>query len=312
MSPIFVGFSAIELTETVFAVSLVFGLLPLTPWSILGSAAEPTSSLPAGGGDPPEVSAAILTGTIAGLWAGVGCYLRPSWLLFPPCLVIGLWLLRRTRTRLILGGCTVAFLVAGLLPWGLRNQQVSGHFTLTTFWMGPSLYDGWNPQNTTGDSDMSFFDQENLMSRMSEYEMDREYRERAWEFAFANPGRVVALAWKKTLRYWNPFPNADQFKSRRSLRLVSLGWFIIVFAPALLGAWKLRQSLGVLAMTAGPILYFAALHLVFVSSVRYRLPGEYPLLVLSAIGWESLARQCRLGRWMLDRLPQESKTLKTT
>jgi len=315
VSPVFVGFNAIELTETAFAVSLVFGLLPLARWSILGSTtAEQTSSspaissLPTREGEPLRVSAAILAGTLAGVWAGVGCYLRPSWLLFPPCLVIWLWLLRPTRARLLLGLCTVAFLVASLLPWGLRNQQVTGHFTLTTFWMGPSLYDGWNLNNTTGDSDMAFFDQENLLSRMSEFEMDREYRDRAWAFAFAHPDQVAALAWKKTLRYWNPFPNAEQFKSRRVLRFVSLGWFLVVFVPALVGAWKLRRSLGILAITAGPILYFAALHLVFVSSVRYRLPGEYPLLVLSAIGWESLAQRWPFCRWLGAGLATDSQT----
>jgi len=294
VSPIFVGFSAIELTETVFAVSLVLGLVPLARWSRSESElADPSVSLPPESSTPLTTASTARAGAIAGLWAGVGCYLRPSWLLFPACLMLWLWGLKPTRNRLWLGVWTVGCMLTSLLPWGLRNQQVTGHFTLTTFWMGPSLYDGWNPENMTGDSNMAFFDQENLMSRMSEYEMDREYRQRAWAFAFQNPGRVLALAWKKTLRYWNPYPNADQFKSRRSLRLISLGWYIVVFLPALWGAWTQRRSLGVLAITAGPILYFAALHLVFVSSVRYRLPGEYPLLVLSAIGWESLVRRSR-------------------
>jgi 4-amino-4-deoxy-L-arabinose transferase-like glycosyltransferase len=288
ISPVFVGFSAIELTETAFAVSLVAGLLPLAPWARAEGPAV----------DANGRSAAIRAGIVAGLLAGVGCYLRPSWLLFPPCLVVWLWLLKRTSSRLLLAGCTVVFMVASLLPWAIRNQQVTGHFTLTTFWMGPSLYDGWNMQNTNGDSDMAFFDQENLMSKMSEYEMDREYRKRAWVFAFENPGRVAELAWKKTLRYWNPFPNADQFKSRRLLMVVSLVWYLVVFVPGVVGAWRLRRSLGVLAMTAGPILYFAALHLVFVSSVRYRLPGEYPMLILSAVGWEVLLLRGRFKRWL--------------
>ena len=288
ISPVFVGFSAIELTETAFAVSLVAGLLPLAPWARAeGPAVDPNGRL-----------VAIRAGIVAGLLAGVGCYLRPSWLLFPPCLVVWLWVLKQTTSRLLLAGFTVVFMVASLLPWAIRNQQVTGHFTLTTFWMGPSLYDGWNMQNTNGDSDMAFFDQENLMSKMSEYEMDREYRKRAWAFAFENPGRVAELAWKKTLRYWNPFPNADQFKSRRSLMVVSLVWYLVVFVPGLVGAWRLRRSPGVLAMTAGPILYFAALHLVFVSSVRYRLPGEYPMLILSAVGWEVLLLRGRFKRWL--------------
>jgi 4-amino-4-deoxy-L-arabinose transferase-like glycosyltransferase len=286
VSPIFVGFSAIELTETVFAVSLVFGLVPLARRGWIPGA-EPEPMIPS----PHGMRAALIAGLFAGLWAGIGCFLRPSWLLFPPCLVLWLWFLKRDRDRLGLAVCTVVVMVGSLVPWGIRNQRVTGHFVLTTLWMGPSLYDGWNPDNTTGDSNMAFFDRENLLSRMSEYEMDREYRRRAWEFAFQNPGRVAALAWRKTVRYWNPFPNAAQFKTSPALMLVSLGWYLIVFVPALFGAWRVRCSLGILAITAGPILYFAALHLVFVSSVRYRLPGEYPLLVLSAVGIESLVQR---------------------
>ena len=284
VSPIFVGFSAIELTETVFAVSLVFGLVPLARWGRV-SLPEPLCSSALG------MRAALLTGLSAGVWAGVSCYLRPSWLLFPPCLVLGLWLWKRDRAHLGLAVCTVVVMVGSLVPWGIRNQRVTGHFVLTTLWMGPSLYDGWNPQNSTGDSNMAFFDRENLLSRMSEYEMDREYRSRAWAFAFQNPGQVAVLAWRKSVRYWNPFPNAAQFKTSPALMLVSLGWYLIVFVPALIGAWQVRRALGILAITAGPILYFAALHLVFVSSVRYRLPGEYPLLVLSAVGIESLVQR---------------------
>ena len=302
LSPIFIGFSAIELTETAFAVSLVAGLLPLTGWA---SSHQPTAI----SHQPPMecpvaacpvkkcLRSAMLCGVVAGFIAGVGCYLRPSWLLFPPCLVLWLWGLHRDRRSGVLAVVTVVVMILSLVPWGLRNQAQTGHLVLTTLWMGPSLYDGWNPQQQDGDSNMAFFDQENVMSTMSEYEMDQHYRKRAWDFAFQNPGRVAQLAWQKSMRYWNPFPNAQQFSKYKLLRWASCGWFIVVFVPALVGAWKLRRSLGILAITAGPIVYFAALHLVFVSSVRYRLPAEYPLLVLSAVGLEVMAQRWGLGGW---------------
>jgi hypothetical protein len=45
--------------------------------------------------------------------------------------------------------------------------------------------------------------------------------------------------------------------------------------------------MAILVLTAGPIIYFSALHTLFVSSLRYRLPAEYPLLALSAVGvWD--------------------------
>ena len=41
------------------------------------------------------------------------------------------------------------------------------------------------------------------------------------------------------------------------------------------------------SLTLGPILYFSLIHMIFVSSLRYRLPAEYPLCVLSAVGLTS-------------------------
>ncbi len=288
VSPIFVGFSAIELTETAFAVAAVFGLIPLSV-AFRSVKERPRSDL--------------MLAVMAGLLAGVGCYMRPSWLLFPPALVAFLWLLRRDKTQCMMAIGAILVLIASLLPWGFRNERVTnGHFVLTTLWMGPSLYDGWNPGNQSGDSDMRFFDQDNVMATMSEYEMDQHYRKKAWQFAFDNPNQVAHLAWKKTLRYWNPFPNAEQFARYPALKAVSVLWYAVLFLPALIGAWKLRRELGVLAITAGPILYFAALHLVFASSVRYRLPGEYPLLILTAVGMETLFE------WRSRPLPESATT----
>lgn len=50
------------------------------------------------------------------------------------------------------------------------------------------------------------------------------------------------------------------------------------------GWWLTRQQPWAWLLPLGPILYFAAIHAVFVGSLRYRLPAEYPLCVLAAVG----------------------------
>ena len=62
--------------------------------------------------------------------------------------------------------------------------------------------------------------------------------------------------------------------------IVVIGTLIL----AALGGWRVRRRPEVLLLTVGPILYFSAIHMVFVSSLRYRLPAEYPLLVATAVG----------------------------
>ena len=37
-------------------------------------------------------------------------------------------------------------------------------------------------------------------------------------------------------------------------------------------------------LLAGPLFYFCALHLVFASSMRYRIPAEVPAMGLAAVG----------------------------
>ncbi|QDT52170.1 hypothetical protein Pan44_01790 [Caulifigura coniformis] len=269
--PTFVAFSPLFLSETVFAVTLVASLIP-------------AASLLKGLGDQKASSGKLLCQAgICGALISLACYMRPSWLLWAPFVALCAIVAGRARpitwgVAAVLGATT--FLT--LLPWAVRNQRVTGHFVLTTLWMGPSLYDGLNP-NATGDSEMSFFDRENLLATMSEYEMNEEYARRAKEFAKNNPLRALELGFIKLARYWKPWPNAGQFNNWTAWIAV-LASSIPLFAGTLLGIWKGRPGWIPLVLCLGPVLYFAAIHSVFVGSIRYRLPAEYPMSLLAAAG----------------------------
>jgi len=103
----------------------------------------------------------------------------------------------------------------------------------------------------------------------------------------------VQLGGLKLARYWSPWPNAAQFQSQ----LLSTGLaaqFIVLMGSACIGVWSVLKGQPIVATTLparlvllatlGPLLYFATIHTVFVGSLRYRLPAEYPLSVLSAVG----------------------------
>ncbi|QDT41457.1 hypothetical protein Pan241w_15180 [Gimesia alba] len=272
VSPVMAGFSVLFLSETLFAVTMLISLWVLVKLSKVPFRVE-------------DQFQGRLWSVLAGISLAAAFYVRPSWLLMLPLVVFILLLsAKEHRTAALTRGLLmiVGFSVM-LVPWVYRNYQVTGHFVPTTLWAGPSLYDGLNPR-ATGDSDMTFFDQENVLNKMSEYEMNQHYTKRAVEYAQQHPGHVFELMGAKLLRYWKPWPNAPQFKSFWMMAAVSV-LFIPVVLFAVYGAWVSRDQYLLLLITVGPIVYFSLIHLVFVSSLRYRLPAEYSLYILSAVGF---------------------------
>ncbi len=298
VSPTFVGFTPLILSETLFAATLLVSLILMAKlaveWPLLG---QPTDGRTGGTTETSARSRCRIWLAIGtGIAVGVACYVRPSWLLTAP-LFCGIHLLMtwigrshtatgHTRAVMTAKSLECVFVVVGLAvalaPWTIRNSRVIGHAIPTTLWVGPSLYDGLNPQ-ATGDSDMDFFEEDNLLGTMTEYEMDREYRRRSWEFVRENPGRSVQLGLVKISRLWKPWPNADQFR-QWWLCLIVAAFFLPTVGFALFAAVRRRCDVRCLLLTAGPVIYFTAIHSVFVGSLRYRLPAEYPLLILSAAG----------------------------
>ncbi|MCA9011894.1 MAG: hypothetical protein KDB01_19215, partial [Planctomycetaceae bacterium] len=61
-------------------------------------------------------------------------------------------------------------------------------------------------------------------------------------------------------------------------------WYLTLTVLMIAGTLKLRGRLSVVALLAGPFLQFLLVHMVFVGSVRYRLPVEFPLSILAAHG----------------------------
>jgi 4-amino-4-deoxy-L-arabinose transferase-like glycosyltransferase len=302
VSPTLVGFSVLILTETTFAAAMTLSLLLMT-WLVRDRARIPGISE-----NPWDLRGRrLFLAFLAGAAVSLACYVRPSWLLFGPAFVAYRLFCRRGKTPgmfrnrwgLALEAAAILLgMVVLLAPWAIRNYRVTnGRFVVTTLWVGPSLYDGLNPE-ATGDSNMAFFERDHVLDRMSEYEMDRHYRRKAWEFVADNPGRTAELAAWKLARYWRPWPNADQFQ-RPWMVVTATACWIFVFGPALAGLWLMRKRFLVLLVTAGPVLYFAAIHCVFVGSIRYRLPAEYPLAVLAAVGWVA-------GRRHFRKIPVES------
>ena len=99
----------------------------------------------------------------------------------------------------------------------------------------------------------------------------------------------------KLWRYFKPWPSADQFVGLRPAIAIA-AFYLPLLGLAALGAWRHRRDAWLLFLAAGPLLYFAAIHMAFVSSLRYRLPAEYALCVLAACGVLSIRDRWRRNR----------------
>ncbi len=279
--PVFVGFSVTLLSETTFALTMLLSLLAGNRLYI--SLVAESRSVSRTDAIKSSRSKAFFFAVATGVAIAAGCYVKPSWLLAAPIVATLLVLCSRQKLQALTSGVIViATMLLCLLPWGIRNQQMTGHFTFTTFWMGASLYDGLNP-DAKGDSDMRFFDKDQLALHMSEYEVDQHYKKAALKFVKEHPVQTLKLGLIKLGRFWKPWPNAGQFNSLSSKLAVAV-FFVPIYLGALIGAWRCKNDIWSLAICAGPILYFSAIHAVFVGSLRYRLPAEYPLLILTAVG----------------------------
>jgi len=297
-----IALSGLVLAETPFC------LLMLVQLALWGAACQSQT--------PRAACGCALT---AGLAAGAATLVRPSWLLFTPLAgLVGIAFgdtpsprpsprgrgrrvampSPRGRGRRVampspggrrrpaaIAGAMLAGLVLVMLPWWARNAAVTGRFVPTTLQVGASLYDGLNPE-ATGASDMRFASRFTEHVRREpgeplEVHLDRRMREEALSWARQHPGEVARLAIVKLYRLWNLWPNEPSLSSWPVRILVALGYLPVL----VLGLWGAAGTIrgGVPYWLCWlPAVYFTALHLIFVSSIRYRQPAMLGLIVLAA------------------------------
>ena len=78
--------------------------------------------------------------------------------------------------------------------------------------------------------------------------------------------------------------------------MVSTLVVVPLLALAGLGLWTRWRDPRAWVLLAGPLFYFCVVHLLFASSMRYRIPGELPAMGLAAIGVMTIARKAAFQR----------------
>jgi 4-amino-4-deoxy-L-arabinose transferase-like glycosyltransferase len=304
------GFANLVLTETIFTTLLCGAILAAWPSrEPEGELSGPRDGEDSGDGEGPLACArgsggrllalrvrsgrlagargAVWAGIVAGVLFAVAIYVRPSVAaLVPLWVIVSSLVARRKRNVLRSGAIMLATVVVLLLPWAVRNRIVLGQWVWLTTRSGISLYDGLGPR-ATGPSDLAYTKTMPNVKGMSETRWDAYFTRESWRIARDDPWRVVRLAWAKFRRTWSFVPNEPG--SRTPLKMaVSAIWMTVVLAAAVIGVIRMRRGRDIVLLLL-PAVYFTLLHMVYVGSVRYRIPAMPPLYVLS--GWAVPSRK---------------------
>jgi len=263
--PFLVFFSGLLLTETLFASVLVMAwlyILPLCERKVSGQWRH------------------VLIGGVM-LWLCV--MLRPSAAILVILAPIAMMMFRRFD-GLVIGQALLLVLIVlvGLLPWAIRNRVVIGQWCWLTTRGGISLYDGLR-MGATGASDLAHTKTMPDVANMSEIQWNDYFRERAWQAAKQDPTRVVRLSWQKFLRTWSLVPNIETYR-KGPVAVISAVWMLFLLAAAPLGLWVNRRAVRQWAMLLLPLIAFTVMHMIFVGSIRYRIPLMPMMIILAATG----------------------------
>jgi 4-amino-4-deoxy-L-arabinose transferase-like glycosyltransferase len=231
---------------------------------------------------------------------------RPSIELLVPFLVLYFAaVIHRLRAGMIVRHLLVyaAVYIALMSPWWLHNYRAYGTFVRLDLASGLVFYSGNNPLNRTGggiarqDYDDTFTD-----SIADPVARDKAMWAAGLSYVAEHPQRFLELATLKLLRFWRLWPYAQDYASPLYV-LVSLASFlpVLVLSVIYLLVWGWREPARIAPYLAWGV-YLTLIHMIFISSLRYRLPLEPFMIMFAAVAIT------RFGRWYWSGASAEERT----
>ncbi|HVX86695.1 MAG TPA: glycosyltransferase family 39 protein [Phycisphaerae bacterium] len=272
MDPLTVGFSAAILSEMPFTLCLMGGM-----W--IGA-----RLLERERGEVRELGWWIVLGLV---W-GAGVYLRASVLY--ALVVVGVWIWGYRRfSGWALGGALLAVVVmfGTLVPWMMHTGKGAGRLTSLE---GISLYEAVYPGADGGPKQDKIATPPEMEGAGMEWPRDEVWGREAWGYVRSDPVRILRLAVVKAGRTWSPWMNASEMRNP-VLQAVLIGWQAPLFILAAGGIFWGGLAGRMKGLLLCPIVYFTAVHALFLGSVRYRVPLMPVVCVLAATGLARLVRR---------------------
>ena len=263
--PFFIFFSSRILTETLFLFFLSLVLLNLYR---------------------PQSTVAF------SVMAALAHLTRPTLLFFLPLIWFWQIAIKKLKIRQVFLSILVFFFIINF--WGVRNYLVLGEYFLTTASSGHVLIEGNNPWNNTGGPSGSFdhakIFKNSLPEGDNEIRVDRLKTSRALTYIFENPRQTFDVALKKFFRLWSLLPNDAHYRTT-FLSTISFATTFPIFVLAGLSPWILRQKFRKLNILYALIAYYTAIHVITLGSIRYRIPIDLVLIILSSMTFSEILKK---------------------
>lgn len=227
-----------------------------------------------------------------GLLGGLAALCRSAFAAYPAFLLPALWRMKGLRKIMIPGLLLIVGWLAPVSVWTVRNWLKYHEIIPISAQMGWTLYEGFST------------DREEIRRRP--YEMAEEaarlgisdpmaksdyFKAKTLAFMRQHPGESARIVLGKALLYWRPWPYDPH---PRAIRFLLSIYFSGLFILAGYGIWLTRSQSVRWYPIYALFLYLTAMHSVFFTSLRYRLPLESFLCLWAAAGLDQLLRRSQI------------------
>lgn len=293
VDPILLFFNALVLTEAMYIFFLLAALYAAARMIDANRPAYRPARRQTDKASHHRETSPIAWALLAGVCLGLGTLSRSTGLLLPIAFApLAAMAARSTDARRRTLPLIAAILFAAFFthsPVLIRNYGIYGRFVPARIGGGASLMEALGPW-ADGAPGMDRIVYPPFPDDADELERDRICRAAAIDWAKAHPRDALALSWSKLKRTWSIVIQAADYQSPL-LKLVCRLTVAPVFALAVVGVWICRKRPFILLLLLAPAVYFTLIHMVFVGSVRYRVPAMPMLFILAAAALAAIVRR---------------------
>lgn len=213
-------------------------------------------------------------------------YSKGTLSILPPLLISIFYFLNtyNFKTTIKIFGYSLMLYMIVMSSWWVRNYTIFDKFIPFTTSSSMNLYLGANEKNEFAGVDWSKDVDIDFVNKVNSIEDERQrshiYKQKAFEFIKNDTRQYMKLMWLKFKRFYNFTFNADSFSSIYYNLLSIFSYGIVMIFALITSIWTIKEwkKLSAIYIVIG---YYTLIHIVYIASLRYRLPIE-PLLILLA------------------------------